>query len=97
LTPSTAAEPGAGPRGPAQGRVPHPSVTERAARGEAARARVPQSSHADWQPSAGRRARMLAFVRGAAGVMAGDLAATPHSRLPAQLSTAEAKVEQPAT
>jgi uncharacterized protein (DUF2252 family) len=107
LTPTTAAEPGAGPRGP----VPHPSVTERVARGKAARASVPRSSHADWEPSAARRApeevlleqaadrvpelvpvrhaRMLAspfaFFRGAAALMAGDLAATPHARLPVQL------------
>ncbi len=107
MTPTTAAEPGAGPRGP----VPHPSVTERVARGKAARASVPRSSHADWEPSAARRApeevlleqaadrvpelvpvrhaRMLAspfaFFRGAAALMAGDLAATPHARLPVQL------------
>jgi uncharacterized protein (DUF2252 family) len=108
---STPAESGAGEGGPAQGRVSHPSVTERAARGKAARASVPRSSHADWEPSAGRRApedvlleqaadrvpelvpirhaRMLAspfaFFRGAAALMAGDLAETPHSRLLVQL------------
>jgi Uncharacterized protein conserved in bacteria (DUF2252) len=86
LTPSTAAEPRAGPRGPAQGRVPHPSVTERAARGKATRASVPRSSHADWEPSAARMpASPFAFSRGAAALMAGDLAATPHSPFPAQL------------
>ncbi|HEY6693341.1 MAG TPA: DUF2252 domain-containing protein [Solirubrobacteraceae bacterium] len=111
MTPSAAAETGAGPRGSGQGRVPHPSVTERAARGKAARASVPRSHHADWEPSPARRApedvlleqaadrvpelvpvrhaRMLAspfaFFRGAAALMAGDLADTPHSRLPVQL------------
>ncbi len=93
------------------GRVPHPSVEERTARGRAARATAPRSSHADWAPPAGRRppaevlleqaadrvpelvplrhARMLAspfaFFRGAAALMAADLAGTPDSGLPAQL------------
>ena len=40
----------------AAGRVPHPSLTERTARGKAARASAPRSSHAGWEPSAGRRA-----------------------------------------
>ena len=103
MTPSTAAR----SRGP----VAHPSVAERAARGKAARASVPRSSHADWEPSGERRApqavlleqaadrvpelvpirhaRMLAspfaFFRGAAALMAGDLAQAPHSGLPVQL------------
>jgi Uncharacterized protein conserved in bacteria (DUF2252)/Glutamate-cysteine ligase family 2(GCS2) len=76
-----------------------------------ARATVPRSRHADWEPSAARRAaedvlleqtadrvpelvpirhgRMLAspyaFFRGAAALMTGDLADTPHSRLEVQL------------
>jgi uncharacterized protein (DUF2252 family) len=41
-------KPGMSRRG---GRVPHPSVEERAARGKAARSQVPRSSHADWEPS----------------------------------------------
>jgi Uncharacterized protein conserved in bacteria (DUF2252) len=107
VTPSTTAA----RDGPAQGRVPHRSVTERTARGKAARATVPRSRHADWEPSAARRApedvlleqtadrgpelvpithgRMLAspyaFFRGAAALMTGDLADTPHSRLEVQL------------
>ncbi len=93
------------------GRVAHPSVTERAARGKAARDRAPRSSHAGWEPPATRRppeaimleqaadripelvgirhARMLAspfaFFRGAAALMAADLAGTPDSGLPVQL------------
>jgi uncharacterized protein (DUF2252 family) len=84
---------------------------ERAARGKAARRSVPRSSHAAWEPSAGRRpaveilsdqaadrlpelvpvrhGRMLAspfaFFRGAAAIMAADLAETPHSGLDVQL------------
>jgi uncharacterized protein (DUF2252 family) len=83
----------------------HPSVAERAACGKAARAEVPRSSHADYEPSR-RRAdpikllerqaktrvaelvpirygRMLVspftFYRGAALIMASDLASTPRS------------------
>jgi uncharacterized protein (DUF2252 family) len=37
-------------------RVPHPSVEERTARGKAARADVPRSSHAEWEPPHERRA-----------------------------------------
>ena len=48
-------EPGAGRRGTARGRVPHPSVEERAARGKAVRSNVPRSSHAAWEPSRERR------------------------------------------
>ncbi len=82
------------------------TVAERAARGRAARAAVPRSSHASYDPpaesprsrrhprGAGRRpraarlvpiryGRMLAspfaFYRGAAAIMAADLAATPRS------------------
>jgi uncharacterized protein (DUF2252 family) len=36
-------------------RVPHPSVTERAARGKAERSKVLRSSHADWEPPRERR------------------------------------------
>ena len=91
--------------------VPHLSVAERVARGRAARAEVPRSSHAAYAPAA-RRAdpvallesqtasrvpelvpirygRMLVspftFYRGAALIMAADLAATPDSGLHAQL------------
>jgi uncharacterized protein (DUF2252 family) len=94
-----------------RGRVPHPSVEERAARGKAARAKVPRSSHAAWEPLRERRSaedvlleqaasrvaelvpirhgRMLAspfaFFRGAAALMAADLADTPQSGLTVQL------------
>jgi uncharacterized protein (DUF2252 family) len=90
--------------------VPHLTVAERIARGKAARAEVPRSSHAVFEP-APRRAdpvellerqaetrvpelvpvrygRMLVspftFYRGAAMIMAGDLAATPRSGLTVQ-------------
>jgi uncharacterized protein (DUF2252 family) len=82
-----------------------------AARGRAARADTPRSSHADWQPTADRRdpvellveqgvarvpellpiryGRMLvspfSFFRGAAAVMAADLASTPTTGLEVQL------------
>jgi uncharacterized protein (DUF2252 family) len=38
-----------------RGAVPHPTVQERAARGKAARATVPRSSHAAWEPLRDRR------------------------------------------
>ena len=86
-------------------------MKERAARGRAARSKVPRSEHAAWEPSAGRRppedvlleqavgrvaelvpirhGRMLAspfaFFRGAAALMAADLAETPQSGLRVQL------------
>jgi len=90
--------------------VEHPTVAERAARGKAARAAVPRSSHAHFEP-APRRAdpvkllerqaktrvpelvpirygRMLVspftFYRGAALIMAADLAKTPHSGITVQ-------------
>ena len=47
---STEAKRGAGRRV-----APHPTPEERAARGRAARADVPRSSHADWAPAADRR------------------------------------------
>ncbi len=90
--------------------VPHSSVAERAARGRAARAEVPRSSHAKFEPSASRAdpvdllqrqaatrvpelvpiryGRMLVspftFYRGAALIMANDLAGTPRSGLTVQ-------------
>ena len=90
--------------------VPHLTVAERAARGKAARAEVPRSSHAAFEPGP-RRAdpvkllerqaktrvpelvpirygRMLVspftFYRGAALIMASDLASTPRSGLTVQ-------------
>jgi uncharacterized protein (DUF2252 family) len=91
--------------------VPHPTVAERVAKGKAARAQTPRSSHADFEPSADRLdpidhlerqaasrvqelvpiryGRMLVspltFYRGAALIMAADLANTPSSGLRAQL------------
>jgi uncharacterized protein (DUF2252 family) len=90
--------------------TPQLSVAERIARGRAARAEVPRSSHAAFEPSAGRAdpiallehqaasrvpelvpvryGRMLlspfTFYRGAAMIMAGDLAASPRSGLTVQ-------------
>jgi uncharacterized protein (DUF2252 family) len=90
--------------------APHLTPTEHAARGKAARAEVPRSTHGAWEPAANRPdpialleeqavtrvpelvpiryGRMLAspfaFYRGAAYVMASDLAATPRSGLTVQ-------------
>jgi len=90
--------------------VPHLSIAERVARGRAARAEVPRSSHAVFEPSPSRAdpiellerqastrvpelvpiryGRMLVspftFYRGAALIMAHDLAATPRSGLTVQ-------------
>jgi uncharacterized protein (DUF2252 family) len=90
--------------------VQHLSVAERIARGKAARAKVPRSSHATFEPSPDRSdpiallerqartrvpelvpiryGRMLVspftFYRGAAMIMAGDLATTPRSGLAVQ-------------
>jgi uncharacterized protein (DUF2252 family) len=90
--------------------VPHLSVAERIARGRAARAEVPRSSHASFELAAHRAdpiellerqaqtrvpelvpiryGRMLVspftFYRGAAAIMAADLAATPRSGLNVQ-------------
>jgi uncharacterized protein (DUF2252 family) len=90
--------------------VPHLSIAERVARGKAARAEVPRSSHAGFEPAPHRAdpvkvlerqaqtrvpelvpiryGRMLVspftFYRGAAAIMAGDLAATPRSGLSVQ-------------
>lgn len=92
-------------------RVDHLTPDERAARGKSARAEVPRSVHAGWEPAADRRppldllqeqarsrvpelvpiryGRMLlsplAFFRGAAYVMAADLAQAPRTGLQAQL------------
>jgi uncharacterized protein (DUF2252 family) len=89
----------------------HLNLEERRARGEAARVRVPPSSHAGWSPREDRRGpvdlieeqnarrdsdlvpvrhgRMMAspftFYRGAAGIMAADLGATPTAGLEVQL------------
>jgi uncharacterized protein (DUF2252 family) len=97
-------------RAPAQRVVPHLTVSERTARGKAARSEVPRSSHAEFQLSAARidpivllerqaatrvpelvpirHGRMLVspftFYRGAALIMAEDLAATPRSGLMVQ-------------
>ncbi|MGD0453163.1 MAG: DUF2252 domain-containing protein [Solirubrobacteraceae bacterium] len=91
-------------------RVAHLSVAERAARGKAARAQAPRSSHAGFEPAAQRvdpvellerqastrvrelvpirYGRMLVspftFYRGAALIMASDLAPTPRSGLTVQ-------------
>jgi len=91
--------------------VAHFTVAERAARGKAARAEVPRSSHAGWEPSAVRLdpvdllekqaktrveelvpiryGRMLVspftFYRGAAYIMAADLAGMPRTGLHVQL------------
>jgi uncharacterized protein (DUF2252 family) len=86
------------------------NVSERAARGKAARSDSPRSAHAGWEPAAAREdpvavlerqaetrvpelvpirygrmaASPFAFFRGAAAVMAADLAATPSSGLRVQ-------------
>ncbi len=52
---TTVRRPVARPAGGAPERVAHPSVTERASRGKAARGRVPRTAHAAWQPSGDRR------------------------------------------
>jgi uncharacterized protein (DUF2252 family) len=90
--------------------VPHFTVSERAARGRAARAECPRSSHAGFELADGRDpvailqaqassrvpelvpiryGRMLVspftFYRGAAAIMAHDLASTPRAGLQAQL------------
>jgi hypothetical protein len=46
---------GGGRRRVQAGRVEHFTPAERAARGKAARAEVPRSSHAGWEPAPGRR------------------------------------------
>jgi uncharacterized protein (DUF2252 family) len=90
--------------------VSHPTAAERAERGKAARAEVPRSSHAQFDPPSDRPdpldlleaqartrvpelvpiryGRMLVspftFYRGAAKIMAADLAKTPNSGLQVQ-------------
>jgi uncharacterized protein (DUF2252 family) len=102
--------------GAAEGRqavpaVEHFTVDERSARGKAARAEVPRSAHAEWEPSPARLdpielleqqaetrlpelvpiryGRMLVspftFFRGAAYLMAADLAGSPRTGLHVQL------------
>jgi uncharacterized protein (DUF2252 family) len=92
-------------------RVEHPSDSERAAKGKTARAEVPRSAHAAWEPPADRPSpldlleqqaqtrvpelvpirygRMLVspftFYRGAAYLMASDLAGAPRTGLTVQL------------
>ena len=98
-------------RVPTKAKVEHPTVAERVARGQAARADVPRSAHAEFDPGPKRPdpvallerqaktrvpelvpiryGRMLVspftFYRGAALIMASDLATTPTTGLRAQL------------
>jgi len=91
--------------------VQHLTPKERAARGKAARTKVPRASHGEWAPSTDRPdpieileeqaatrvpelvpiryGRMLVspftFYRGAAAVMAADLAGTPRSGITTQV------------
>ena len=107
---STATDQASG-RSSTAGRVEHFTVEERVARGKAARAEVPRSSHGVWEPSPDRVSpvellegqattrvqelvpirygRMLVspftFYRGAALVMAADLAGTTRTGLQTQL------------
>ena len=108
--PAGGSHPSAASRRRATPPVPHLSAAERVARGKAARAEVPRSSHATFEPSPDRAdpvellerqartrvpelvpiryGRMLVspftFYRGAAMIMAHDLAATPRSGLTVQ-------------
>jgi hypothetical protein len=107
---TTTRTPRAGRR-PAPRTVQHHTVEERVVRGQAARAEVPRSAHAELTPGADRPdpialleqqaesrvpdlvpiryGRMLVspftFYRGAALIMAADLARTPTTTLRAQL------------
>ena len=98
-------------RVPTKAKVEHLTVAERVARGQAARADVPRSAHAEFDPGPKRPdpiallegqattrvpelvpiryGRMLVspftFYRGAALIMASDLATTPTTDLQAQL------------
>jgi uncharacterized protein (DUF2252 family) len=100
-----------GRRRPRNGRVEHPTSEQRSATGKTARAAVPRSSLAEWEPAPGRRdpvdvleqqaqtrvpelvpiryGRMLVspftFYRGAAALMAEDLAGSPRTGLRVQL------------
>jgi uncharacterized protein (DUF2252 family) len=108
--PAGGSHPSAASRRRATPPVPHLSAAERVARGKAARAEVPRSSHATFEPAPERAdpvellerqartrvpelvpiryGRMLVspftFYRGAAMIMAHDLAATPRSGLTVQ-------------
>ncbi len=108
---NTKTEPGADGRFAPSWRRRHLTLEERLARGKAARAAVPRSSHGRWEPAADRadpvalleeqsrtrvpellpirRGRMLVspftFFRGAAALMAADLAASPVSGVTVQL------------
>jgi uncharacterized protein (DUF2252 family) len=99
-----------GERARASSPVAHLTPQEHMARGKAARAKAPRSSHAEWDPPSDRRGpvdlldeqatsrvpelvpvrygRMLAspfaFFRGAAYLMAADLASTPRSGINVQ-------------
>ena len=92
-------------------KIVHLTKDERAAKGKAARAEVPRSSHASWEPAPGRpdpvalieqesQSRLqdlvpirygrmsvsaFTFYRGAAAIMAADLAPTTRTGLHAQL------------
>src|SRR3954447_5413167 len=100
-----------GRKRPRNGRVEHPTSAQRSATGKAARAAVPRSSLAEWEPAPSRRdpvdvleeqaqtrvpelvpiryGRMLVspftFYRGAAALMAADLAGSPRTGLRVQL------------
>src|SRR3954463_5581948 len=100
-----------GRKRPRNGRVEHLTSAQRSATGKAARAAVPRSSLAEWEPAPGRRdpvdvleeqaqtrvpelvpiryGRMLVspftFYRGAAALMAADLAVAPRTGLHVQL------------
>ncbi len=100
-----------GERARASAPVDHPTPQERTARGKAARAKAPRSSHAGWDLPSDRKdsvdlleeqaasrvpelvpvryGRMLAspfaFYRGAAYLMAADLASTPRSGINVQV------------
>ena len=108
--PAGGSNPSVAPRKTATRPVPHLSAAERVARGKAARAEVPRSSHAMFEPVSDRAdpiellerqaqtrvpelvpiryGRMLVspftFYRGAAMIMAHDLASTPRSGLTVQ-------------
>jgi uncharacterized protein (DUF2252 family) len=78
------------PRRPPARETPQVTPEERVARGKAARREVPRESHADYQPG-GQRPDPIGIIdaqsadRGAAAIMASDLAGTPRSGIHAQL------------
>lgn len=63
-----------------RGRVQHPSVKERAARGKAARSKVPRSDHAAWEPSREPRRAEDVLLEQAADREA-DLVPIRHGRM----------------